>query len=775
MKALLKILLMSVFSVSGVALAVLLSLTAVPLPVSQFVRDGTPSGIEVSISDGNPRSSASAIAWTAAPSAEPEAGLPVAAPPQEPRSAEWNSVPGEEAVRAPQDSAPPGVGFLDGVAAGVASVQPRVTGKVECQAAALAYPAGPPSLVASSGGICRDAVFPARSMPELHPHHDAAIVADALGPWINMQPPQAAVIPCDAVSTDDRPKTGTVEVASLQEVVPLPAAPRVTASSVPSSVEAAQSDQLVVQFRDTDLRDALHALARQMNLNVLMSNSVQGTVTASLNGLSPDDAFSAIVAAHGLALHRQGNIVYVGTPADIQGILQMKDVVATRIFRPNYVTAEEIKALVEPIITPQIGKVTLSTAAEIGIAPDPTKAGGNAYAGVDIVLVRDYETVLQQIDRIVEEVDVRPAQVAIEAMIVSVNLDDKDQFGVSFELLRNKGQIRLGWGLPPNDLEKISFDGGLKVAYLDASVSSFITALESVGDTNVIASPRLLVLNKHRAEILIGKELGYVSTTVTETSASQTVDFLKVGAQLIIRPFISNDGLIRMEVHPELSTGAVQITNNFTVPNKDTTQVTTNIMVPDGVTVIIGGLMREDLQTTSSQLPFLGNLPLVGAAFRNKTETVTKQEIIVLITPHIMDDYRLAAEGTRSARENLSRQQTYAETMSPLGKRSMARRYLERARQASAEGRTLLALRFARLAVQFDPTNLEAIALRDSLQGVCPRESAPDALLSPATLDGEQIPAEILDALEAAPPTPALPLPPPPSVQNAPPGEVRHP
>ena len=306
------------------------------------------------------------------------------------------------------------------------------------------------------------------------------------------------------------------------------------------------------------------------------------------------------------------------------------------------------------------------------------------------------------------------------------------------------------------------------------SEPSFITALESIGDTNVIASPRLLVLNKHRAEILIGKELGYVSTTITETSASQTVDFLKVGAQLIIRPFISNDGLIRMEVHPELSTGSVQITNNFTVPNKDTTQVTTNIMVPDGVTVIIGGLMREDLQTTSSQLPFLGNLPLVGAAFRNKTETTTKQEIIVLITPHIMGDYQLAAEGKRAALENANRQQTYAESMSPLGKRSAARHYLQRAREASAAGRPVIALRFARLAVHFDPTNLEAIALRDSLEGVCPPESADDAfLLSPTALDGDQLPPAILDALEATPPAPPLPSPPPPPGGS--PGEVRQP
>ena len=87
----------------------------------------------------------------------------------------------------------------------------------------------------------------------------------------------------------------------------------------------------------------------------------------------------------------------------------------------------------------------------------------------------------------------------------------------------------------------------------------FLDCLEKIGDTNVIASPRLMCLNKQRAEIQIGEELGYVSTTVTESSSTQTINFLSVGTLLRMRPYIGNDGLIRLEVHPELSTGTVQV------------------------------------------------------------------------------------------------------------------------------------------------------------------------------------------------------------------------
>ena len=133
-----------------------------------------------------------------------------------------------------------------------------------------------------------------------------------------------------------------------------------------------------------------------------------------------------------------------------------------------------------------------------------------------------------------------------------------------------------------------------------------------MGDTTVVANPRLMVLNKQRAEIQIGQQKGYINQTVTETSSSQSVEFLDIGAQLRLRPFISSDGLIRMEVHPELSDGTVEVENNFTLPNKTITQVTTNIMVRDGCTVIIGGLIKEELTNHHDANPRAGQSAVGG-------------------------------------------------------------------------------------------------------------------------------------------------------------------
>jgi len=559
-------------------------------------------------------------------------------------------------------------------------------------------------------------------------------------------PPPAEIAP--SPPSDERKPTDDAPVeppTAASGTAPRP--PVETSDTLGYPIPGEGDGELSMQVPDNDIREVLDALSIQGNLNILATDSVQGNVSASLTGVDVEGALDAILKSTGYVAKRDGDFIYVGKPEDFDGLEKALDTVGTRVYRPNYVTAAELEALIEPLVTTGTGVVAVSSPAEAGIGADATNAGGNSFAGGEVVVVRDYEAVLAEIDQVVAEIDVRPMQVAIEAMILSVNLDDKNDFGVSFELLRDQDHIRVGWGEPLEALSKMEFKtGGLKFGFLDSSLGVFLDALESIGDTNVVATPRLMVLNKHRAEILIGEELGYVSTTMTETSTSQSVEFLEVGAQLRLRPFISSDGLIRMEVHPELSTGTVDTSNpNFTLPNKETTQVTTNIMVRDGCTVIIGGLMREELETTGNQVPFLGNLPLVGAAFRSRNETLQRREIIVLITPYIVYEPETCEEGEHAACEFQRRQDVYREKMTFLGKRHVARKYFRMAQNAWAAGDRQTALRFAELSIHFDPLNRAAIDLRsdiwlgrpvgDHTLGKAPAAQPPTAALDGAVID----------------------------------------
>jgi type IV pilus assembly protein PilQ len=477
----------------------------------------------------------------------------------------------------------------------------------------------------------------------------------------------------------------------------------------------AEQDLVSVTAPNSDIREVLKILSDATGMNILATPSVVGSVSISLTDVALEDALAAILKSSGFSTQREKNFIYVGTVEEIQNLATANDTVGTRVYRPNYVAAAELQKLLTPMLSKDVGMISLSTAAEVGIASNKDKAGGDAYAGSDVLLVRDFDTVLCQLDQVFEEVDRMPAQVAIETMILSVRLDDQNTLGVDFELLRNKDNIRIVSGGTTDSLANLNFADGLKVGFLDQSLFAFIDAVETIGDTNVIASPHVMCLNKQRAEILIGSELGYVSTTVTETAATQTVEFLEVGTHLKIRPFISSDGMVRMEVHPELSTGTVRVQQGFTLPDKDVTQVTTNIMCRSGATLIIGGLIREDLVTSSTQIPVLGNLPLVGALFRQRSEDTERREIIVLLTPRIIGEPEMYEEAAHAATQSRDRRNAFYDKMQPTNKRRIGERYHRLAVAAWTASDADMALRYANLAIHYDPLLQSSIDLRQEI------------------------------------------------------------
>jgi type IV pilus assembly protein PilQ len=560
---------------------------------------------------------------------------------------------------------------------------------------------------------------------------------------------------------------------------PPPPPPQPAPSKAKSSLSGEGDGKLRIHIYDEDVRKVLDLLSEQGNLNILASKNVEGKVSATLSGVDVQGALGAILKSTGFVSRREGNFIFVGTPEDFNNLEQAMDRVGTRTYRPNYVTAAELRALITPLLTEKIGVLSVSTPAEAGIALNDAGAGGDKFSGNEVLVVRDYEAVLCQIDQMVAEVDVRPMQVSIEAMILSVKLSDTNKFGVNFQLLRQNPSIKFGLGSPSASLSDVAapagfpLTGGLKFGFLDSTLGAFLDALEQIGDTNVIANPRLMVLNKQRAEIQIGEKQGYISQTITETTSTQSVEFLDTGTQLRLRPFISSDGVIRMEVHPELSDGEVTVEQGVTLPNKRLTGVTTNIMVRDGCTVVIGGLIHEQLTNTTTQIPVLGNLPLVGFAFRQTTETTERQEVLVLITPRIVYEPGTCQEGQQGACEFLRRQSTYADKMSPFGKRSIARRYYRLAESAYAAGEMHKALRFAEMAVQFDPLSRAALELRSDIWLNKPYRPHPavaeynDFLTDHRggepvgnPLEGETLPDWLLGELEGAapPPMPLHPL-----------------
>jgi hypothetical protein len=139
------------------------------------------------------------------------------------------------------------------------------------------------------------------------------------------------------------------------------------------------------------------------------------------------------------------------------------------------------------------------------------------------------------------------------------------------------------------------------------------------------------------------------------------------------------------------------------------------VACPDGCTVVIGGLIREDLTTTTTQIPLLGSLPYVGFAFRQKTETVDRNEIVVLITPRIVSEPFMCKEGVKYGNEFTQRQSVYFDKMSPIGKRNLSLHHLRSARAAYAAGDYVAAMKQVNQAIHYDPLSREAIVLRNEI------------------------------------------------------------
>lgn len=259
--------------------------------------------------------------------------------------------------------------------------------------------------------------------------------------------------------------------------------------------------------------------------------------------------------------------------------------------------------------------------------------------------------------------------------------------------------------------------GGLKIGITDNNVGVLIRALESVTDIMTLGNPKILTLNRQQGKVIVGNRDGYVTTQVSQTTTTQTVEFLETGTQLTFRPFVMNDGYIRMELNPKDSDGGVEVTGEFTLPSESTAEVTTNVLVKDGYTIVVGGLFRDKTSLSRSQIPFLGSLPILGPVFSSTSDVTEREEVIFLITPHIVKEEVDYAAGERVLQECFVMRNAARDGLQWHGRDSLAAAYYNCAKKQQAAGHLDKALWNAKLATHICPMFVDAFTLRDQLQG----------------------------------------------------------
>ncbi|MHC4622590.1 MAG: type II secretion system protein GspD [Planctomycetota bacterium] len=513
--------------------------------------------------------------------------------------------------------------------------------------------------------------------------------------------------------------------------------------------------QTINFVKDMSVRDALRLLAGRYKRNIVPSANVDGVLSfTSLYDVTFAEAMDAILGPN-FRYEEEGQLIKVYTKDEYKKIKSDTDRMTHRVFTLYYLTAKEAGALVKPVLS-KSAVVQMSTAAEAEISAGGSTSGtggslgsgggGDSLAMHDTIVVYDFPENIAKAEEVLNALDIRPKQVLVEATILSALLTEGMELGVDLNFMAGVsltgssqpfevgGEIftnetspvaQLSQGVPGTPLETAGFAnaslGGLRIGVTCGDFTAFITALESVTDTTILANPKVLAVNKQEGSVLIGQNLGYRSSTTVSTGGIATegeVKFLQTGTQLVFRPYIGNDGYIRMDIYPKDSSATL---NEDGVPTETTTQLRTNIVVKDGETIVIGGLFRDVINTTRSQVPLLGNLPLIGAAFRNTSDATQREEVIVLLTPHIIDragqtdgedrdaDIDRKRHGSRIALQGISRAR-------------LAEDHYINAVRHYADGNDVEALSELDDALDLRPTYLEALRLKERII----REESPD-------------------------------------------------
>lgn len=502
-----------------------------------------------------------------------------------------------------------------------------------------------------------------------------------------------------------------------------------------SAVEIDSFGKIDLAVKDLEIAKVLQLLSIQSQKNIVTSRNVSGTVSADLYGVSFHDALDAVLAPNGFGYEEKGNFIYVYTAQELEERVQAARQLSTRVVRLNYLNGADAKAIASTLLS-DAGKVTFNSEAADGFAPTTGSAGKNDFALSDALIVRDYEENVEQIVALIDELDVRPKQVLIEATILQAALTEDNAFGVDFSAFQNLSSFDfssplgavddlIAGGGPADDaggaitsgVGGTSAPGGVKVGYVGDDASVFVRALDQVTDTTVVAKPNVMVLNRMRADLLVGARLGYLSTTQTETSTSQTVEFLDVGTQLTVRPFVSNEGTIRLELRPSISDGNVITQEGFVIPNETTQELITNIIVENGQTVVIGGLFKEDTTTTRDQIPGLGDIPFVGNAFKGRDNSVERTEVIFLIKTTIVEPQQMTDAGN-AAEEAIRNKRIGARNgLLPWSNEKLVASNLISARAALDAGDEEAALWHTNLALYISPTAPDVLAMKQEVTG----------------------------------------------------------
>lgn len=411
-----------------------------------------------------------------------------------------------------------------------------------------------------------------------------------------------------------------------------------------------EGERLSLNFQDIEVRSVLQLIADFTGLNVVVSDNVRGNITLRLQNVPWDQALDIILSSRGLDKRQHGNVLMIG-PADeiaarerqqleAQRQIQELEPLRSEFIQVNYAKAADIAALIrsgDASLLSDRGRITVD-------------------ARTNTLIVQDTERNLTDIRNLVSRLDVAVQQVLIESRIVIASDEFTRDLGVRFGYTRTgtvgdnhtgtvggtqPGSVNLGsggFGVPGGllvDLPAIGAKGsiGLAVGRIGTELLQLeLSAMEIEGRGDIVSSPRVITANQQSATIEQGVEIPYEQAT---SSGATSVAFKKAVLGLTVTPQITPDDRVLLDLRVSKDS---QGANTEAGPAINTQSVTTQVLVDNGETVVLGGIYERTNTQGVRRIPFFGELPLIGALFRTTSRVDNRSELLVFVTPKILKE-----------------------------------------------------------------------------------------------------------------------------------------
>jgi len=458
---------------------------------------------------------------------------------------------------------------------------------------------------------------------------------------------------------DQRQANVMNEVAAIE-----PAQEPVAAKSI---VPEAAPGNVTIDFKDADIHNVLRILSYKSDVNIVAGKDVEGVITIRLVDVPWEKALDVVLKTYGFAYEREGNIIRVATVENLG-----QEPLKTEVFKVSYSNAEEIASSIKEMVS------------ERGSVRGDKRS--------NTIIVTDIPTNIYKIEQVINKLDQKTAQVFIDAKIIETVLDDDEKLGIDWNVQIGASGSRIPTTFPFSpDLNELSYIGmkdmvplpdpdgsstsgstgvGVFPSHNDpvfplsipenflfgtldfSSFQAVLYILNNRSDTKIVSNPRMVTLDNQPAEIRIGSSLYVPVWGTDEDTGSRVFQDIKkteldTGISLKVTPHVNSKNEIVVDLEPEIttretrelligSTGSAAATDVYAYPISVRT-AKTQVMIKDGETIAIGGLLKEQTVKIRHKVPFLGDIPLLGHMFRYSEDTIDTRDLLIFVTVKLVE------------------------------------------------------------------------------------------------------------------------------------------